>query len=267
MKHAVKSFLDRLGLLKPAFRLHEALQAMSPAAPQDRYQHDLAPDGLPIPPGRLIVQVFGQNNAAAYLEGGRLLAQSIRETLQLRDLRLEDFGTVLDFGCGCGRIIRHWKPIAASTRLHGADYNAGMIAWCTQNLPFAQYQVNDFLPPLKYPDRSFDLVYAVSVFTHLSEAAQSAWIHELARVIRPAGYLLITVHGESFAEALTPAERARFEAGELVVRYDSVAGTNLCAAFHPPEYVAKLGQARFSMLERVTRQAEQELILFQRLAA
>jgi hypothetical protein len=83
----------------------------------------------------------------------------------------------------------------------------------------------------------FDLVYALSVFTHLPESPQLAWRDELLRVLKTGGYLLFSTHGEATLEALSPQERARFDAGELVVKFKEVASTNLCNTYHPLPYL------------------------------
>ena len=64
---------------------------------------------------------------------------------------------MLDFGCGCGRVMRWWKDLE-STRLHGTDYNPYLVAWCRQNLPFAEFSVNGLEAGLDLPDGHFDLV-------------------------------------------------------------------------------------------------------------
>jgi hypothetical protein len=84
-------------------------------------------------------------------------------------------------------------------------------------------------------------VYAFSVFTHLSEELQHAWIGESHRILEPGGHLLLSTLGERYAslDRLTTEERDRFARGELVVLYERSAGTSLCSAYHPPEYVGE----------------------------
>ena len=83
-------------------------------------------------------------------------------------------GALLDFGCGCGRITRHWKDLPGS--VHGTDYNPHLVDWCAEHLPFADFALNSFEPPLPFADYSFDLVYSISIFTHLDEPLQVPWM-------------------------------------------------------------------------------------------
>jgi SAM-dependent methyltransferase len=100
-----------------------------------------------------------------------------------------------------------------------------------------------------FEDESFDLVYALSVFTHLTGDLQIAWRDELRRVLRPGGLLLVTTHGRSYVPRLGDDERERFERGELVVRWGDVAGTNLCSAYHPEAYLRDTFAQGFAFLE------------------
>jgi SAM-dependent methyltransferase len=232
VKAAALQLLRRVGLLRPAYRAYEilaALRATGRPAPA-------ASDGLPVPPPRLIVRVAGTADVGWFLESGRLAAETVRDTLGRHGRRVEALGALLDFGCGCGRVTRHWADLDR-TAVHGADANDRAIAWCRANLPFARFVSNGLAPPLDHGDESFDLVYALSVFTHLPEDLQHAWARELARLLRPGGFLILTTHGEAYRGRLTPAERTAFDAGRLVVRWPEGAGTNLCSAFHPPPYV------------------------------
>jgi hypothetical protein len=70
---------------------------------------------------------------------------------------------------------------------------------------------------------------------------QRPWLLELARVLRPGGYLILSLHGVSLIARLTPAERATFSAGGLVVHRPEAANIPAlyasCGAYHPPGYV------------------------------
>jgi SAM-dependent methyltransferase len=152
-------------------------------------------------------------------------------------------------------VTRHWVDLDR-TAVHGADANEHAIAWCRANLPFARFASNGIAPPLDHGDESFDLVYALSVFTHLPEDLQHAWVRELTRLLRPGGFLLLTTHGERYRERLTPAERATFDAGGLVVRWPEGAGTNLCSAFHPSSFVKERLAAGLEVAELVPEGAK-----------
>jgi SAM-dependent methyltransferase len=229
-----------LGLTGAVYRLYQAIQRFDPISVRRnrRFAGPLAPDGLPIPPGHLITLVAGTPDIEWFLEYGRATDHATRAFLRRNGLDIARCSAMLDFGCGCGRIVRHWRDLP-DTRLAGTDYNPRLITWCRENLPFARFDSNGLEPPLTYSGESFDLITAYSVFTHLTRDLQQRWIDELARVLKPGGYLLVTTQGSTYAHLLTAGERARFQGGELIVRYEEVAGTNLCAAFHPRPYLER----------------------------
>jgi 2-polyprenyl-3-methyl-5-hydroxy-6-metoxy-1,4-benzoquinol methylase len=77
---------------------------------------------------------------------------------------------VLDFGCGAGRILRHFLDEAELAEFHGSDIDRPSIDWLQRNLsPPLHVITNDETPPLALASSSFDLVYATSVFTHITD--------------------------------------------------------------------------------------------------
>jgi SAM-dependent methyltransferase len=230
MKSFSLTALGHLRLLSPAYRAYEDIRTLNVRNGTVR-----PPDGLPLPPARLRVRVAGTASAGWFLEGGRLAAETIRDVLERNGTRLDDLRTKLDFGCGCGRVLRHMANLRGE--IYGADVDAHAIAWCRENLPFAHFERNDLALPLSHDNGSLDLVFALSVFTHLPVDLQHRWMQELTRVLRPGGLLLLTTHGDPYLKRLTASERAVFSSGEVVVRCDQLAGTNLCTAFHPRTYV------------------------------
>ncbi len=229
MKTAIARFLNSVGLLLPVFRGIEFMQTLGAKMVAD------APDGLPLPPTNLRVRVAGTADVAWFLERGRILEKAIREALVRAGAPLDSRQAILDFGCGCGSMLRRWQGLDA--RVCGTDLSRPAVKWCQAHLPFVEVGVNGFEPPLNYGDASFDLVYAISVFTHLPVETQFVWRDELRRVLRPGGHLLLTLHGDAHFGKLKPEERGVYEAGGCVVRWPKAAGSNLCATYHSPRFV------------------------------
>ena len=115
-----------------------------------------------------------------------------------------DGARVLDFGCAAGRTLRHFLAEAERAEIVGCDIDDPSVDWVAEHLcpPVAGAVRCDPDPPLPFDDASFDLVYAVSVFTHLS-TSWAEWLLELRRVLAPGGLFLATFIGEGAAEGVT----------------------------------------------------------------
>ena len=122
-------------------------------------------------------------------------------------------------------------------QLHGSDINRTAITWCDASLDFAEFGTNRLAPPARYRQHSFDLIYAFSVFTHLPETLQKEWMHEMHRILKPGGHLIMTAHGDYYLPQIPETQREEYKLGKLVVTGDQSAGLNTCAAYHPEHYV------------------------------
>ena len=202
----------------------------------------------PLPPGNLIFLVTGSESPEWFLNSGRSASEAIREILAKHDLKIAQFSAVLDFGCGVGRIMRHWS-FDRGPAWHGTDYNPQLIEWCREHLKFSQFNVNTLSGKLPYADNTFEFIYAYSVFTHLNEELQFFWINELSRILKPGGYIYFTTHGHYYLKGLTPEEREQFERGQPVVREQHESGSNFCAVFHPPSYVHETIAKNFTVVD------------------
>ncbi|MEM8933035.1 MAG: methyltransferase domain-containing protein [Acidobacteriota bacterium] len=210
------------------------------------WRHQNAGDagGATLPPPILRSSSTGTTDVRWFLESGQLGAEVVRSALC--DQAFET-ARILDFGCGCGRVARH----VAGPGFVGVDWNAAAIRWCGNHLP-GRFVVGGLEPPLALDDGArFELIYAFSVFTHMPRELQIDWLRELTSRLDPSGTLLISTHGQAFVGDLSPDERALYDAGELVVREPVAAGTNVCAAYHPPESLAALLPAGWTIQQHV----------------
>jgi SAM-dependent methyltransferase len=99
-----------------------------------------------------------------YFGSGYREAWTVLTTVEQYGAHVEAMRSVLEFGCGSGRLIRHFRYIDG-LRLAGTDANPKPVEWDRKNLPGIEFNHNALEPPLAYLDGSFDLIYALSVFT------------------------------------------------------------------------------------------------------
>ncbi len=250
LRFAAIRVIRRAGLLAAADYGRFQLRRWQTAA-ANRDFLDRHPEFVP-PPEDLAFDAYNHVDWHRYHEGGRLhaafFARIVREALP------DTLLSVLEWGCGPGRIIRH-LPAQLGGRLAelvGTDYNPRTIAWCRSALAPIRFEGNALLPPLPFPDRRFNVTYNFSVFTHLSEAVQLAWAAELHRVLQPGGILICTTQGRGYWHLLaSDAERARFDRGEVVVQAGYKEGAKWYFAVHPEPYVRQRLLKDFAVVERI----------------
>jgi ubiquinone/menaquinone biosynthesis C-methylase UbiE len=156
-----------------------------------------------IPPDEWLFETF-QLDYQKYFDDGKLAAKEILDWTT--ELISSEMPTILDWGCGTGRIIQHIHSYNPYTLLYAVDINKKMIDWNHQNIKGVHFSEISSITPTAYPANYFDLVYGISVYTHLSSTLQSDWLAELHRMIKPAGILLVTTHGSFFHSQLSKKE-------------------------------------------------------------
>lgn len=192
-----------------------------------------------VPPEHLRVRAHGGSAIDKFENNGYLVSDALLHALDGRS-EPSSIEHVLDFGCGCARVLRYVQQALPTARFTGCDIDAEAIEWCAAHLAdVSSFAATGAHPPLPFADETFDLVYSVSVFTHLPEDMQLAWLRELRRVTTNGGYLLLTIHGPDLAD-VSAAGRAEFlESGFL---YGVGPGTDglpdfYQTAFHTRDYV------------------------------
>jgi SAM-dependent methyltransferase len=123
---------------------------------------------------------------------------------------LQPFESVLDVGCGIGRMAR---PLAgyldSAGSYDGFDVNRDGVGWCRRHYarhgnfrfqvadlynrrynPHGAHAAAEYRFP--YDDVTFDFAILVSVLTHLLESEADHYLEETARVLKPGGRMLAT---------------------------------------------------------------------------
>jgi SAM-dependent methyltransferase len=114
---------------------------------------------------------------------------------------LAQVASVLDLGCGAGRVLPHVAALAPAAQCVGCDVDAAAIDWARGAKPELAWVLGAYEPPLPFDDARFELVYAISVFSHLDQGLADRWLAEVRRVLRPGCIALLSVHGaHAFAQ-------------------------------------------------------------------
>ncbi|MDR6442750.1 ubiquinone/menaquinone biosynthesis C-methylase UbiE [Chryseobacterium bernardetii] len=185
----------------------------------------------------------------SYYNGGKVTAEWIVGLI--RNHKEIKHKKILDWGCGPGRVIRHMPTLLEETnQFFATDYNEESIDWCSKNIDHIDFKTNHLSPPLQYENDFFDIIYGISIFTHLSEKMHTEWINELRRVLKKDGILIVSMQGNNFKLKLTPSELKEFSNGKLVVRGNTKEGHRMYSAFHPETFVKYLFKD-FTILDHI----------------
>ncbi len=147
------------------------------------------------PDGPRMQRTQGNSDYFWYVLYGTTVAEVLNEvTKTYFGKGLADFNDICDWGSGCGRVVQAVNRIAPAANIVGLDIDQDNIAWCQGNIPYARFARVPLFPPTDIPDGHFDLLYGISVFTHLTRQAFEAWRDEIHRLVRPGGVVLVTVN-------------------------------------------------------------------------
>lgn len=224
-----------------------------------RMRHTVTLERYPLPPEDLRRRAIGAREETGYVESIRADIDFLEHDVLAKEGKsFRDFGTIVDFGCGAGRLIqpiREYCPL--TTKIYGVDTDRTALDWCKGNIRDVGFSLTDEWPPLSYRDKSVDLIIAYSVFTHLDQEHQFRWMAELNRIIKPNGYLLITFRNKYNLEQIADAAvRERIEAdrgGIAFVPGDPAKGVPAWygETYHTPEYVRKNWGSFFELRQTI----------------
>ena len=220
------------------------------------------PTDEPVPPARLRWRVQANATKSSYLERGGAHAQTIQDLCKTSARDFSSFTDILDFGSGCGRVIQNFRGRPDPCNLYATDIDPDLVSWGKDNLPGIQWSVNGHKPPLPFGANSFDLIYGISVFSHLDEDFQHLWLRELQRVARPGATIILSVQGEYDMRWLRKDRSYSDEVDERGFLFITLATGKLKpdgfpdfyqTAYHTKRYVYDVWSAYFDIVDYVER--------------
>jgi len=105
------------------------------------------------------------------------------------DLLMPPYGKVLEFGYGSGILLPSLARLSGD--LHGVDLNSDpdSTQMCLRSVGISAHLQRGDLLSMSYPEKSFDLIVAFSVFEHIADPRPI--LGEMCRILSDSGSLLI----------------------------------------------------------------------------
>lgn len=141
----------------------------------------------------------GQNPIRAYLADGWRTLSELMLLLEGLGRPLLSFQSVLEFACGYGRFTRHLSR-ALPGRVAASDILPGAAEFVAERFGVEAFRSAHEPEQIAFP-RRYELVFVLSLFTHLPVADWRRWLRVLGQAVAPGGLLVFSVHSESQAAA------------------------------------------------------------------
>ncbi len=274
MSQTLKNLRQNLKKIAPLYRLvgFVRLAQFKRELKRAQFEYDRM-NASDIPPPKLRYRVHRALDLRSYETLGNEVSDAIVATIKRINIET-DGKDILDFASGPGRAAKWLKKKLPGINLTGSDIDREAIEWASTNLPHVgAFVVNDYRAPTEFSEEQFDLIYSISLFTHLDEKLQDEWLKELHRILKKGGYLLATTHGQFAQSTCTDAECTQLAVKGFVFRQDHSGMLKLDGlpdfyqtAFHTVEYVSRHWGQWFEIVEHIEGgiSGHQDLVVMRR---
>jgi SAM-dependent methyltransferase len=138
------------------------------------------------------------NAAVEPSQGVQQYFQSGRESAQHAVAICKQHGTVprriLDFASGYGCVTRHLPGLFPRSKVFASDVLPSCVAFVSECLT-VQSLLSTRVPEELTIRKRFDLIIALSLFSHLPERTFSRWLRRITALAAPGGLVIFTTHG------------------------------------------------------------------------
>lgn len=136
-----------------------------------------------------------RNPIREYLSDGWRTLSELLILLEKLNIRLSNCRSFLEFASGFGRFTRHLVNVVGGPHLWVSDVVDGSVDFLRETFGVSGFYSS--LDPLQMEvDKKFEIIFVLSLFSHLPEALWQPWISRLISMLEPGGALIFTTHGE-----------------------------------------------------------------------
>ena len=196
MKNLIAAVRARLRRIAPLYNLYHLLKKG-----RVKSESTLQP--------RLVVGIYGRvhpydfmiagdspESAAVYNRIGSGAVDLCMDGLRLVNRSVESVRSILDFGCGYGRVTRAMVQRFRPGIIDVFDVDSQAPIFCAHEFHVRPLVFKKGWDWNSVNFRSYDLIWVGSVFTHLSEPFARETLSVLYRILKKDGMLVFTTHGE-----------------------------------------------------------------------
>ncbi len=185
-----------------------------------------------IPPNRDLFETF-KLDYELYFTDGQIAAIEIIYYYNLYSSNSNEKTYVLDWGCDVGRVIQHIPSLLQNAICYGADINKKRIEWNRSYIPIILFDEIEY-KQLPYPSSFFNLIYGISVLTHIHSSEQLFWISELKRIMQQGAVAIISTHGNYYYNQLSAKEQESISTNGSLTNEYKKDGHHLMTTYNDP---------------------------------
>lgn len=129
-----------------------------------------------------------------YLADGWRTLSELMLLLEAVDKPLLKTGSFLEFASGHGRFTRHLVKAIGAPRVTISDVVGDAVEFATHTFGVAGFRSSPVPEEVEFP-KQYDVVFVLSLFSHLPRSSWSRWLRALYGCVEPGGILVFSTHG------------------------------------------------------------------------
>jgi SAM-dependent methyltransferase len=175
---------------------------------------------------------------AYYFSDGAESARKLNEIL-VRNTAYPPNGaySLLEFASGYGMVTRHLGRVLVGADIVSCDIHDQAVEFINNTL-HSRAVGSRHVPEELSLEREFDVVFALSFFSHMPQSTFGRWLRALFSVVKPGGILVFTTHGlasqKSFGDVVLPESGFAFIASS---EQRDLEGAEYGSSIATPDYV------------------------------